>query len=755
MEKRKTSNQAGPVEDLLLAFHKNRTLFGHEGTAGLLAFEPEGTGSVRIYSRTGDETGFEVVPLTPILLLKSKDLLTGWEGEADLQPLEGKGYFRVLAVLPDSSHLDSLRNFLVKSTGKTPTAPYAPYLYWRDPVQQYLLLTGRTSFLGMQFANLRRLQLDIETYCAEGFAFPNAKRPSDRIIAIALSDSSGWEEVLWGKEMEEPELLERMVERIRERDPDVIEGHNLFRFDLEYIEARARRHRVKLAVGRDGSLLRGHPSRLQVAERTITYRKYEIAGRQIIDTWILAQHYDVASRSLPGYGLKDIARHFGVAPEGRTYIPGDRISYHFDHDPDPLFRYALDDVRETRAIGALLSPGYFTQAQIFPFSYQNVVLRGNATKIDSLFLREYIRQRCAVPQPSMGQEIIGGFTDIQNPGVRNHVLQWDMTSLYPSIMMVFEYYSSKDFLKILPLLLEDLTRFRIRTKERARDCPEGEERITLEALQSTFKILINSFYGYLGFRQGHFNDFAVANQVTAKGRELIRKVIEDLESRGAQLLEVDTDGIYFVPPEDCRTVRAEERLMAEVSASLPEGIRMELAGRYRGMFNYKKKNYVLLDEAGRLVVKGSGLRSRGLELFQREWMQEMFRFLLHGEREKIADLLQRFREEIDNHQFPVKRFMKTETLKESLETYREKVKAKKRNLAAPYELALRSDRAYQAGDQVSYYVTGDKARVKVHENCRMASEYDPQKPDENVAYYQLKLADLYKRFQPWIEGEIK
>ena len=134
---------------------------------------------------------------------------------------------------------------------------------------------------------------------------------------------------------------------------------------------------------------------------------------------------------------------------------------------------------------------------------------------------------------------------------------------------------------------------------------------------------------------------------------------------------------------------------------------------------------------------------------------EMFRFLLEGEREKIAELLQRFGEEIDNHKFPVKRFMKTDTLQESLETYRDKVKGKKRNAAAAYELALRSDRAYQAGDQVSYYVTGDKARVKVHENCRMASEYDPDNPDENVAYYQLKLADLYKRFQPWIEGEKK
>ena len=32
----------------------------------------------------------------------------------------------------------------------------------------------------------------------------------------------------------------------------------------------------------------------------------------------------------------------------------------------------------------------------------------------------------------------------------------------------------------------------------------------LHALQNTFKILINSFYGYLGFAQGHFADFDAA-----------------------------------------------------------------------------------------------------------------------------------------------------------------------------------------------------------------------------------------------------
>lgn len=742
------------ADDLALAFQKNRILFGHDPSPGLLAFEIEGTDSVRVYRRERGKTVSSLEPLRPFILLERKELLAGWAGEAEVEPMEGDGAFRHIAILPDTAALDSFRKHLVQKTGRTATAPGAPYLYLSDRVHQFLLLTGKTSFLGMRFADLKRLQLDIETYTGEGFDFPNPARPSDRIIAIALSDSDGWEELLSGKEMRESELLETMVKRIRERDPDVIEGHNLFRFDLEYIEKRARRHGVKLALGRDGSILRGHGSRLQVAERTITYRKYEIAGRQIVDTWILAQHYDVATRSLPGFGLKDVARHLGVAPEGRTYIPGSRISHYFDHDPDKLFLYAMDDVRETRALGAIFSPGYFTQAQIFPYGYQNVVLRGNATKINSLFMREYLHRRHAIPRPWMvGREITGGYTDIRDPGIRKHVLNCDITSLYPSIMMTFEFFPAKDKLGVLPVLLKDLTEFRVQAKQAAKACPAGDRRVTLESLQSTFKILINSFYGYLGFPQGHFNDYEAANQVTSKGRELIQEIVGNLEREGAQILEVDTDGIYFVPPDGIRTAAAEEKLMVRISKSLPEGIRLELAGRYKGMFNYKKKNYVLLDEEGRLIVKGSGLRSRGLERFQREWMNGMFHLLLKNKRKKIPELLERYRQDLENHALPVEMFMKTETLQDSLENYREKVKAKRRNAAAPYELAIRSDRSYQAGDQVSYYVTGTAARLKVHENCKLASEYDADRPDENIAYYQAKLKELYKRFQPWIEGE--
>jgi DNA polymerase elongation subunit (family B) len=491
---------------------------------------------------------------------------------------------------------------------------------------------------------------------------------------------------------------------------------------------------------------------MQIAERTIAYRKYEIFGRHIIDTWMLAQHYDVSARELPGYGLKEIARHFGVAGADRTYIPADRASWYFDHDPDTLFRYSLDDVRETRALSEIFSPSYFVQAQIFPYSYQNVALRGNATKIDALFLREYLRQGRSVPRADAGQQVLGGFTDMEIQGVARRVLHCDVTSLYPSIMLVYGYFPRKDGLEISPRLLRDLRDFRVRAKELAREAKTKEAGTYFSALQSTFKILINSFYGYLGFPMGRFNDYDAANRVTAKGRELIQSAVAWLKSKGATVIEVDTDGIYFIPPADAITEGDEARLIEELAGTLPSGIDLELDGRYAAMFSYKMKNYALLDGSGRLLIKGSGLRSRGLELFQRRWLEEMLLLLLNGDKEAIPALYRRYLEELEQHRMDIKLLMKTETLQDSLETYQAKIREKKRNPAAAYELALKSERPYQPGDQISYYVTGKGRKVKINENCKLASQWDPQNPDENVEHYKAKLEELYEKFRPFIEG---
>lgn len=734
------------------AFHENAALFGHDSTPCLLAFELEDDDRIRVFARTEDgRTASETRPFRPFVLVASTDLLAGWAGGYTVEELRGDGLHRFLVLFHGWGDAIQARAHLQKITGKIQTSPDAPYLFFSDPIQQDLMLTGQTHFLTLPFGELRRMQVDIETYCAAGYEFPNAARAEDRITAIALADSTGWEHLISGKSFGEADMLKEFVRIVQERDPDVLEGHNLFRFDLEYIEARARRHKVKLALGRGGAVMRGHPSRMQIAERAITYRKYEIVGRHIIDTWILAQHYDVNARELEGFGLKEIAKHFGLATEDRTYILPGKVSWYFDHEPDTLFHYALDDVRETRALSEILSQSYFVQGQIFPFSYQNVALRGNATKIDALLIREYLRQRRAIPAPEPPQEVLGGHTEIAYQGVARRVLHCDVTSLYPSVMLAFGYFPRRDSQGVFASLLKDLRAFRVQAKHLARTGETEDDRTYYEALQGTFKILINSFYGYLGFTMGHFNDFQAANQVTAKGRELIQAVMSWLRERGARLIEIDTDGLYFVAPPDVRTPEDEERLLSEMGKVLPGEISLELDGRYQAMFSYKMKNYALLDETGHLYITGSGLRSRGLELFQREWMEEMFLHLLRGEPQKIRELTQRYAEAFEQHKFDVRKFMKTETLQDSLETYRDKIKGSRRNPAAAYELALRSARPYQPGDQISYYVSGSSKKVKVHEGAKLASEWDPKNPDENVEYYKAKLVELTQKFRPFFE----
>ncbi|HET8529922.1 MAG TPA: 3'-5' exonuclease, partial [Methylomirabilota bacterium] len=287
-----------------LPFYDNPLLFGHDPTRALLAFRPSES-HVTVYARGAAGVITTEEPFRPFLLLADPDLLKGLKGELEVTPLDGGGAYRWLAECPSWAQALRVRDHCLRVSGKSAGAPDAPYRFLNDPVHQFLLRSGKTSFLGMGFGDLRRMALDIEVTTAPGFEFPNAARESDRIIAIAMADSTGFSTVLSGAEMTEAQLLAECSRLLRERDPDVLEGHNIFRFDLEYLDARARRHRVRLAWGRDGSELRGRPARLQVAERSIGYRRYEASGRHIADTWMLAQLHDVGARDLPSFGLKD------------------------------------------------------------------------------------------------------------------------------------------------------------------------------------------------------------------------------------------------------------------------------------------------------------------------------------------------------------------------------------------------------------------------------------------------------------------
>ena len=731
--------------------HDNPSLaaiFGANASAGLVAAEhlagKKGPDEILLFIRKGAATEQVREPFSPFLWLEDKKLLDDTEG-CDVQTLSGHNPLKVLVRFGSWKEFQKFVSKVKAATGRNPSDPSAPFFLLNDPVQQHLLATGRTLFKDMKFGDLKRMQVDIETYTAGDYEFPNPTREGDRIIAIALADQSGWNEVLSGTTLDEKTLIQRFVEIVRDRDPDVLEGHNLFKFDLPYLAARARLHKIKLALGRDGSAPDSRPSRFSIAERTISYPRTEIFGRHVVDTFFLAQIYDVSQRSLEGFGLKEVALHFGVSAPNRTYLEGSAITRTFDEEPETVMRYARDDILETKSVSDLLSPTYFVQAQMLPFSYQNVCVRGNGTKIDALLLREYLREGRAIPLPDFAREFEGGYTDIFFTGVAKNVHHCDVRSLYPSIILKDKLSPRTDELGIFLKLLTYLRTLRLDTKARMQKSTSGDERHFLNAMQSTFKILINSFYGYLGFSQARFSDFAMAEKVTAEGRSILKQMIEWLRKHKAQPIEIDTDGIYFIPPEFPKPTDL-DRFRDTFQQSLPEGIDVEFDGEYRAMFSYKMKNYALLDEHGEIVIKGAALKSRGLEPFQRSFMEEWLRLKLEERDKEIPKLVQRYRSAIQNREWPIQQLAKTETLQDAPSTYAGKISGGDRGRNAAYELALKSGREYRAGDMVSYYVTGSKKSVAVHSSAKLVSEWNPDNRDENTAYYLAKLDALIGKF---------
>src|SRR5438093_3836177 len=713
-----------------MEFEKNTMLFGADRTPRIVAIELGETGTVKVYRRgKGGLTVVEVEPFHPFVWCDSDVLDLGIESEK----LESSLKYGWLVTVDSWKELIALRNGL-RNAGRD-------FFAFTDPVQHYLTATGRTLFKDLRFEELKRMQ--IEVLSVAGVDEPGDK---DHIMSITVSDNTGWEELLIidpkNVEQSEHDALKRLTSLIKERDPDVIEGHNLFRLDLPYLVARAKKLKTKLDWGRSGGFLRSRPSRLQIAEKTIDYPKFTIDGRHFVDTFLLAQFYDVGMRSLTGFERTDVARHFGLCDEQISALTGKELERAYTDNNEKFRRRALCGVRETRAVSELLSPSYFIQAQIFPYNYQDVIVRGNATRINGLFLREYFRQRHGIPELPLPQTFEGGYTDIFFTGVARNVWHCDVASLYPSIMLQFDCFPQSDRLEIFRHLLTDLRTFRLETKAAMRAEKEPARQHHLQALQNTFKILINSFYGYLGFGQGHFADFDAAARVTQIGRDLLKKMIDWLNAHGAKVIEVDADGIYFVPPNKIDIGDLQKGLAKE----LPPGIEVEFDEQFEAMFSYKAKNYALLTKDGDVIIKGGALKSRGLEKFQRVFLEEMIKLIMKGKPEAIVDLQNQFEKKIRNREWKIDMLIKTDTLQDSLDKYRAKIASSARNRAAAYELALASGRNYKPGDQISYYIKATPKKVPAYEAAKPASEFDPENRDENVDYYVAKLADLVKKF---------
>ena len=656
-----------------------------------------------------------------------------------LEKLGGSGPFDRLVHADDRATLD---RFVAQARGSAISVDVI-----RPLESEYLLQHRQRLYRDLSFGQLRRLQLDIEVASADS-SFPDAARPDDRIIAIGLRFGGKPHLLLLEEATDagERKLLEAFNAALAEFDPDLVEGHNLFKFDLDYLRQRCRRHKVACAWGRYGQRAKFRSSKLKVAERWIDFTRCDLPGRAVIDTYLLVQLYDITTREITSFGLKETAVYFGITSEDgleRTYIDGNKIRQVFVEDRARFCAYLEDDLRETQGLADQLLPTYFEQTRTFPILLQEAALRGATSKIDLLFLEEYYHARQSCPQPPEVKPFEGGYTRSFQEGVYRHVLHFDVASLYPSLLLHIGQNPKNDTLGVFIPLLRQLREYRLKYKLLARNAPTKEERDEAQARQSNFKILINSFYGYLGFSGARFGDGELAAEVTRRGRELLQALIEEFAKHGCTILEADTDGIYLSSE---RYFENPDALLALVAPILPPGIELEYDGKYAAMFCYKAKNYALYD-GETITLRGSALRSRGTEPFLKKLTDQLIAFLLGASPDSPLVLLEDYRKKITALALPIAELAKGETLSQNLDAYERFIAEGGKPRRASAEAALKLVPRPRMGDRIVYYIAArNQGKASDWQRARALALYDPAEAPYDADYYVEKLNDWLERY---------
>ncbi|AFZ66945.1 3'-5' exonuclease [Deinococcus peraridilitoris] len=724
--------------------HLDPWLHGADPTPGIVSVHCDWSGLALVWRRDGTRVRLERTRFRPFVFARDlrdvehlEEQLVADDPRAPVSFRQLRGPAGSLRFLIDAHDGRRLRRELLRGAsrrlGRAVVSLHDLSGYSvLGPIEQYLVRTGRTYFKAMAFDDVHRLQFDLET---------TSLSPHDgRIFMVSVLDNRGCEVVLEAPHgQDEAPLIREFVRLIRERDPDVIENHNIMNFDLPFLMQRAEMHRIPLDIGRAGG-----PRGVWRVQDGRSRAHWTCAGREIVDTLDAARGHDTDAA---GRGLKALARAYGLASEDRVYLDGAQIAETYRRDPDAVRRYALQDVQEVSRLAERLLAPYFALAQMTPRPYHRLPYAGTATGIlEPMLVRAYLHEGHALPgaQASSGAAHQGGATYLFAEGVLPRVVKADIASLYPSLIRTHGIKPKSDSLGVFSHLVECLTRLRLEHKQAARDAPAGSRAAGEHlASQIAMKVVINSAYGYLGAgAMSIFGDPDAANEVTRLGRETLSCVLAALQSAGVTLIEADTDGVYFSVPPDWDETR-ERQLVQDVSALLPPLVNLEYEGRYRAMLSHQIKNYALLTEDGQLILRGASLRSSRAEAYAERFLEGAVRHLLEGNVEGVRREFDRTVQRLRARSLTCADVTTTVRVTKTPADY---LKLRDVRKEAPYEALLNSGRRqWEVGDRVRFYRREDGLTVTL-------SDQDVR--DYSVAHYLNVLNSYAERLATAFEPEV-
>lgn len=480
-------------------------IYGKNKTEGIVSIEVEDDKAFLFIEKNG-ELKEEVVP-NRFWILSEEKL------KKEAVRLEGNLTYKYGLQYKERSEYTKMRNIFKNKE------VYSIY----NPQEALMVKDGYTYFKGFKdHKSISTLSFDIET---TGLTMDK----NSTVILIANTYRKGDTVIRKMFCYDEYESQKHMIDAwcnwVREINPSFIIGHNILIYDIPYLMHCAKMSGTYLKLGRNDSVPFVSPVTSKFRKdgsQTLDYNKIRIYGREIIDTMFLSIKYDIA-RKFPSYRLKEIIQFLDLEVEGRVFYDASTIRDNYK-DPiefEKIKKYAEHDGDDSLSLFDKMIPAQFFWTQSVPKTFQEVNESATGSQLNSILVRSYLQEKHSIPKADEVQNFEGAIS-WGNPGIYSNVKKFDVSSLYPSIIIQHQIYNEKkDPKKHFLKMVEFFTTQRLHNKSLAQET--GNE--YYDALQSSQKIGINSAYGLCGAPGLNFNYLHGADTITRLGREILKKSI--------------------------------------------------------------------------------------------------------------------------------------------------------------------------------------------------------------------------------------
>jgi len=616
-------------------------------------------------------------------------------------------------------------------------------------------------------APLKIMSFDIESYSHDG-SFPNASHADNSVFQIGVSTYTLGSEAVDSKCLcignvkegdlimkfdTEKELLNGFSKYIRDVDPDIVTGWNIFGFDLEYLVKR-----MSVCGAEDAVWGRNPNDTIQIMYKKLAssalgdniLKLAPMTGRYVFDLMgeIKREH------KLENYKLNDVSFHF-IKDEKHDISPKEMFSlYKNKQDLTQVAEYCIQDtllpIKLMKKLYTVENLIEMSKATWVPLSYLSE--RGQQIKVFSQLSRKSRELGFLIPtffDREESQKFEGATVLEPECGAYyKPIMCLDFESLYPSIIMAHnlcyssrvmsekymnlegvkyekhgDVYFAQGVPSLLPEILNDLKSMRKQAKKQMKEHKGTEMYHVYNCKQLAYKVSMNSVYGFTGASNGMLSMPEIASAVTRKGREMIEQTKEYIETHfeGSKVRYGDTDSVMV--EFDSRNLddawRLGELASEQCNKLFKSPNNLELENAYLPFILISKKRYfakkITKDDCGAYITEDI---SKGLQDVRRDTCQYVRKILklvqyelLNGN--DITTALQVARDakqELLNGQVPMEMLYLSKALRSGY---------KSENLAHVQVVKKMRERAPgsepQQGDRVRYVIVQGPKKSKLYE----------------------------------------